>query len=160
MNCSIFFLAILVSFQAIMAVPTSLIPRVEQQIGGDTPNKIQERCYGSFYGNWLPGFGLTASGLYTCPFTRVFYNSIMSSLGYGVCNTYVNNFSWGNCDVMGNCLTAYTSFQNLWTPVGLRLLADQYLKQVSYLSMFTTLQNIILPCLFHFTLRTKSNLEM
>ncbi|KAH9824350.1 secreted protein [Melampsora americana] len=61
MNCANFLLTILISLQTIMAVPTTLIARVDQQHGTDT---IQERCYGSFGGNWSPGFGLTSTGLY------------------------------------------------------------------------------------------------
>ncbi|EGG00125.1 uncharacterized protein MELLADRAFT_124019 [Melampsora larici-populina 98AG31] len=111
MNFTFIILSVLVSFQAIMALPTTLMPRLESQIGKG--GRIDQRCAGLYNGGFAPGFSYDNRGFISVPFTSDFYYSINRNYGFDSCNGYGGQFAWGQCSYPGQCQASYNHYTGI-----------------------------------------------
>ncbi|EGG00344.1 uncharacterized protein MELLADRAFT_124018 [Melampsora larici-populina 98AG31] len=112
MNFAFIILSVLVSLQAIMTLPTKLMPRTESQVGKG--GRIDQRCAGFYNGGYVPGFAYNNQGILTVPFTSQFYYSINQNYGYSNCNNY-GQVVWGQCSYAGQCPNSYHHYTGLLT---------------------------------------------
>ncbi|KAH9824351.1 secreted protein [Melampsora americana] len=143
MYFAVLIIAILISLQAIITLPTTHISRFEHHVGG--ADTINEKCFGYSNNAYLTGFGSNSYGGYSIPFTQTFYNQINNNYGFSSCNSYAGQYSFGSCAISSNCYNAYTGYTGLLGGVGrlaggllngvsnlvggLGLLSDQKLKE-------------------------------
>ncbi|EGG01163.1 uncharacterized protein MELLADRAFT_124020 [Melampsora larici-populina 98AG31] len=112
MNFAFIILSVLVSFQAIMTLPTTLMPRLESQIGKG--GRIDQRCAGFYNGGFVPGFSYDYRGYLNVPFTSQFYYSINQNYGFDSCNGFGSGqVVWGQCSFPGQCQDSYNHYTGL-----------------------------------------------